>query len=406
MRVNRIKLIFALTLITLSLLIVLIGVAARNLFEHEFVTIIGTVLFVIIVNGLGIVDADKNPVRKLLLTWSKKAGDSWWRKWLVYLVLGIALWEITGLGYCYYNRYSYFTHLKLAENSSKSLEGPKHIGKAYTLFPSRPESFVIYYRIRQYYKNLDNAKTKLRQFASSFLEDASNQMNCEKFPFLFCCSCARQEHYQLLRSLAKAETGKLNASTVHESSQDNIHENLLWLVMMSEKPTLEQEELEKLHKQMKKVAEDDKFHNSPIYPLVLDHLLQLEKQQFGCTGNSLNNLKKYTKNFFAYYLSYESSDPISLPQKTIIHYLILRIEDDQNEIDDFSELNKYVTNFIASCPDYYAELQDLVSKDSKIVEKMTNLGNTFGEIEQFESMDKYLSFRKKIDWMKLRLIME
>ena len=385
------KLIFGLTLATISIIILLTGIATRNLQIFDILSFYGAILVTILLNIFGLTSIDKVPIRRLLFRWSEKASVSILSKILVVLVFGSVLTEFSSVAYCWYHRHLFFTHLDQAWAERRNPEtAPLHIARAYALFPNRPEPYIVYHRARNYFGSVQHRQAKLRQFSNLFLTNFKTCDNTSFRPFLFCCSCMPKKHYYLLPQVALADVADLRSATLTEPTRNDIDAYLLWLYHMSERSDVP---LVEVFSKMQNVISQGNFHNSPIFPLVLDHFFQYKLNNNNCS----EKLISYTEDYIAYYNSIEEFDPVSPPSKTKLYYIILRIHSGY-ETEHYEDLDNEITHILSACSAYAENLRDKLNENSSIVGKLNEFQGAFSSES---GVREYLSDGKNRNWLSL-----
>ena len=273
---------------------------------------------------------------------------------------------------------------------------PRHLGKAYSLFPGRPESYIVYKVTRRKLRLFVDQKENLSTFASSFLKSAESCSYWDKYPLLFCCSCVTDDYYQLIPLIVRAEQGNLLEEfgkyyKQHEPGKHRTASDLLSLVATAEALQQSREKYKTILKEMRSVADDVKYYNSPVYPLIVDHLFQIECSQDD-KHLAEGNQDKYIKNYVGYYKGLKDTDPIVPPGKTFIFYLV-----NDGESNAFPDLINMLKDFKKDSLQCMSLIKE--NEVQSISKKLKDLDNAPYENLSIES---YLSKRMRHGWMKLR----
>ena len=398
------KIFFVATLIAVSLWVVLVGIAARNLLELEFITITASILFALSFYGFGIAGPDRIPIRRFIKSWASDRSRFRWRRALTIVVLAVGVWESLGIIHCYFRHAQYFDLLETARNEQRDpIASSVALGRAFGSFPNRPETYIAYNKIRQYLKDKEknDARLSLNAFASQFLINSANLDVWNWCPIFFCCSCLGEDHYHLLRNVAHVEIGDLLSATDLEPAEQEVHDYLLWLYHMSERTDLSPDEKQSVRTKMDVVVNDTSYHSSPVYPLVLDHLFQMEQENSNCReGATIELLKGYTQNFIAYYNSVGKSDPISPPNKTFVYYLIRRVSEGYKS-RVYSKLDYEVSVVLAKCEDFRTFLHEIHDLEG-VSARLADLTDASLDVDGSFDLGEYLEAQRHDHWLLVR----
>ena len=329
-------------------------------------------------------------------------------------LLGLGLHESGGLFYCQYERKAFLDRLSDGWRSRHNNEGPELLGQAHALFPNRPEPYFIYQSARQQFVGQSNEERgdDLKEYARAFLDGHEAGRSLRWCPILFCCSCAPESYFRLMPRIAMAESHDHPRATKHEPGEDDADAYLLWLYHMSERTDIDNDEYGRLYLMLKEAADAEKWRNSPVYPGVVDHVMQAEYLGAMHLGDECptETMWAYTETLIHRYESTGDMSPIVPPNKTLVYSILRQIALDLNtrgpdageELrSPFPDLRERVDKLLKYCPEYRGKLAEHYTEGeiTGILDKMSRLEQPLSDDDK---VAEYLAEAEMTDWMELR----
>lgn len=396
---------------TIFLWIIIAVVAVRDYITYP---LINSAIFIgAITLFIGIfIDLKRVPLQRWLISGSKWVCGSCRRFFIIIPIiaffLGLGLHDNASLVYCLYKR-SIFNDL-LLEGWKNKLDGTgsENFGKAHALFRHRPEPYYLYQSARTFFtrRSDPNNVDRSEMYARGFLEGDNVDRDMRWCPILFCCSCISEGYFRLTNRIVRHEAHEKPKELPKEHDVD---EYLLWLYHMSEQDedNISNEEYDQISSELKNAANNQEWINSPIYPLVADHVMQIEYYEYRKSDEYLKSeecpdvMWKYTEEVIA---RYDHSHDISMvipPNKTIIYYILkwIHSEISETEIQTPFPMRNEIERILQDCPQYHDNFLKKYGADeiSRIVTEMSMMERTVTDGES------YLRSQMKKEWMKFRI---
>ena len=325
-------------------------------------------LTVLALGSFGVTRFGELPFHRWTVAWSKWTVASWKRCFpfvLVVVLLGLGLHDAVGLFHCQYERKAFLDRLSDGWTNRHDTKGPELIGRAHALYPNRPEPYFIYQSARRSLAEQSNEERgdDLKEYARAFLDGHEADNSLRWCPILFCCSCVPKSYFRLMPRIAMAESHDHSRATKHKPDKDDADAYLLWLYHMSEREDIDDDEYERLYLKLMKAANADEWKNSPVYPGVVDHVMQAEYliAMYSSDECPAETMWKYTEIILHRYKSTGDMSPVVPPNKTQVYSILKQISLNPNTGDPdsgrevgtpFPDLREGVKKLLNDCPDY------------------------------------------------------
>ena len=404
---TKLRIVFGLILAAVSLWTGLIVFTVVELSDEPLFSAVSVTLSTLLLLILGTTDLTALHLRQRFLRCANYIVNTRFSTlFLLGLLLTVMLpiYEIAGLIHCQLRKAEYYSLLHDGwKNRLAPGTGPRMIGQAFSLFPTRQESYFIYQRGRQFYtrRTHETALEELKLYATTFLAGIASRDDIAWCPIFFCCSCSNKSYFHMLPIIAKAEASDFAGATAIEPPTNHVNEYLLWLYHMSERRDLTRDYRDKeLYPRIKAAVDNDQFNSSPIYPLLLDHLMQIEYSRDSTQPCSTDDLIRYTEEIITRYGTSKDLTSVAPPNKTFLYFLIRVVANYKVSQIPFETTVSKARHFLEICPEYSRALQHKYEPN-----ELKKIANHMYELERMTlahdtNVTKYLSEATSRDWMQ------
>ena len=362
------------------------------------------------------------PFRSWIISWSIWIVASWKSRFpLVFVavllglsLLGLGVHDVGALIYCQYQKNVFLDRLSSGWSERHNDDGAKLIGRANALFPNRPEPYFVYQSARRSYAEQSNKEraTTIKEYARAFLNGYEMDDSMGWYPIFFCCSCRPMSYFRLLPRIVMVESHDYTRATKHKPEKDDRDAYLLWLYHMSERKDIDFNERENIYEQMKEITSVDTWNNSPVYPSIVDHVMQGEylRAKHWKSECPVEKMWKYTEDIIHRYKTIGDESPIIPPNKTLVYYILKQIYLDQKDLNakeidirtPFTDLRNVVKELLNDCSDYRKKFHNNYTNDEieNIINILSGLVQPLGNDEKIKT---YLTTAKTKDWLEFCL---